>query len=532
MSLVKYSTRIRIPWRHGARSLSGHSVLLKSKRRDIQPKEPTVTRFAPSPTGLLHLGSLRTALYNFLLARNTGGKFLLRLEDTDRNRYHEDAERNIIDTLKWCGIQWDGEMVRQSDRTRDGVYDRYVNNLLERKLAYKCFCSKERLDSLRNDGYDRHCEGLTEEKITQLEHVEKRPYTVRLKMDRGPRYVNDLLHGQVLIQERKDRCGFDDPILLKSDGFPTYHLANVVDDHLMKVTHVIRGEEWLPSTPKHLALYDAFGWSAPDFIHIPLLTNMNSDKKLSKRQNDSSVIGLRTQGVLPEALINFVVLLGWSPPRSISQLNHECFPMDELVNLFNLNHLTRGNVKVDMKKLQFFNKHFLQKRIEEGKEIDDLVSRVVSQCELQWGSANNVSRPLVKKILVTCGDSLSNINEFVSQFGYFFMPPEYHDDDDVELFVTVDNKQDILKLLTFVQTGLANSGDITQVLDSFISSKHSVLTKKIVYTSIRYGLTGMKSGVKLPIIVEFLGLENVQKRLYHFSHYLLTLKKIRDLSIN
>lgn len=505
-------------WSMGRKFLHSKSIIYKQRKKDVHPKEPAITRFAPSPTGLLHLGSLRTALYNYLLARNTGGKFILRLEDTDRKRYHEQAESNIIDTLEWCGIHWDGPMFKQSLRTEEGLYAKYVDILLEKGVAYKCFCSKERLTSLRYDGYDRHCERLTEEECTKLEHEEKRPYTVRLKMEKGASYVNDLLHGKVLIVERKDRRGFDDPVLLKSDGYPTYHLANVIDDHLMGITHVVRGEEWLSSTPKHLALYEAFGWTPPKYIHIPLLTNMTNDKKLSKRHGDSSVLGLKKSGILPEALVNFVALLGWSPPRDISQKTHECFTLDQLVEVFNLNHLTRGNVKVDNKKLKFFNKHFLQEKIH-SEEINDLIQILVSECKTTF-EPETVSEDFIRDILIKCGSSLDNITEFTSTFEYFFRRPAYLEEN--ESFINADNKENVVRLITYVREQLNAKNNIHQIMEDVIADKNEWqnLDKQTVYKSIRYALTGLRSGAKLPIIIDILGLKETQDRLQDFEHYL------------
>lgn len=504
-------------WRAVTRLFHSKSVICKQKHSDVHPQEPAVTRFAPSPTGLLHMGSLRTALYNYLLARNTGGKFILRLEDTDRTRYHEQAEANILETLNWCGIHWDGPMLKQSTRTQDGLYREYVEKLVEKGVAYKCFCSRDRLASLRHEGYDRHCEGLTPKQVAELQNTQT--YTVRLKMDNIESYVTDLLHGKVLIKERKDRRGFDDPIILKSDGFPTYHLANVVDDHLMGITHVIRGEEWIASTPKHLAIYKAFGWTPPNFIHIPLLTNLKNDKKLSKRQGDASVYAMKQAGILPEALVNFVALLGWAPPRNVSQITHECFTLDELVELFNLNHLTKGNVKVDIKKLKFFNKHFLQKKIQ-SNNIDELVKEIVPMCEKEFGNDPNMEQR-IKAVLLKCGDSLNNVNEFTEMFGYVFAKPTYHPKN--ERFITDENKKDIIKLVKLVKEDVKNGGEQAhQLLEDLISKDQlSTLDKKAVYTSIRYGLTGLTSGAKLPMIIDLLGPEEAEKRLQDFETHII-----------
>lgn len=513
-SSYKYTPR----WCIGRKFFHSRTIIGKHRKKDIHPKKPAITRFAPSPTGLLHVGSLRTALYNFLLARNTGGRFILRLEDTDKKRCYEQAESNIVDTLNWCGIHWDGSIFKQSLRTEEGLYATYVKELLEKGVAYKCFCSKERLTSLRYDGYDRHCQKLTEAELNKLEYQEKKPYTVRLKMDKRANYVHDLLHGKVLIIERKDRRGFDDPVLLKSDGYPTYHLANVIDDHLMGITHVIRGDEWLSSTPKHLALYEAFGWNPPKYIHIPLLTNLANDKKLSKRHGDLSVLELKNSGILPEALINFVALLGWSPPRDISKKTHECFTLEQLIEMFSLNHLTKGNIKVDDKKLKFFNKHFLHKKIN-SKEINSLIQTLMIECKTKF-DPEKISEDLIREILLKCGSFLDNITEFTQTFEYFFQSPAYIEINDS--FVTEANKESIIKLIRYVREYLNTSNDIHQIMKDVIADQNEwkCLDKQTIYKSIRYALTGLISGTKLPIIIDILGLKETQKRLQNFEHYL------------
>jgi glutamyl-tRNA synthetase len=271
----------------------------------------------------MHLGSLRTALFNYLFAKQSGGRFLLRIEDTDQKRTVSGADQKLIEDLDWIGLNFDygpgneGQFGSFIQSERSELYQKYAYQLLDNGNAYRCFCSSKRLEEVKAisqkaklaTNYDRRCLHLSQEKV----HIylnEKRPFVIRFKVPEKEPYFrfSDLVHGTKIVQYRT----VDDVVLLKSDGLPTYHLANVVDDYLMNVTHVIRGEEWLPSTPKHLLLYEAFGWSPPQFAHLPLLIR-DVGTKLSKRQDDVHLGYFRKNGYLPEALLNFVALLGWNP---------------------------------------------------------------------------------------------------------------------------------------------------------------------------------------------------------------------------
>lgn len=479
------------------------------KHVSIQPTTPVVTRFAPSPTGSLHIGSLRTALYNFLLARKTNGKFILRLEDTDRTRFIPGAEKNIYDTLEWCGFTIDEGPIKQSER-RD-IYGKYIKLLLNKGSAYRCFCSKEKLDSSRLDGYDRHCFHLSKEEVENKMKESNGKFIIRFKSPDKYESFDDLLHGTVNIQDRRDRIGYDDPVLIKSDGMPTYHFANVVDDHLMGITHVIRGEEWLPSTPKHIMLYKGFGWDPPKYAHIPLLTNVESDKKLSKRKNDASVLGLQEKGILPEALINFCVLLGWSPPRDLAQQNHECFTLNELTQLFTLDHLTKGNVKVDYKKLLFFNKHFLQKRIADDVQLNDLGKQVVPGVAKEFGMENNADlTERVKSIIKDCGYSLNTLNEFNETFSYFFIQPDYiNQAEETHILFKETDKTTLLAILRTVGDHI-NSENVQDLINR--TANDLDIKKKIIYQILRFALSGSISGSKIHVMVDILGPEETRNR--------------------
>ena len=288
------------------------------------------TRFAPSPTGFLHIGGLRSALFEYLFVKSKDGKFLLRIEDTDRERFVEGGIENFISSLHWAGIEIDegvdldesGNIIQKGDNgpyiqsERLEIYKEHINKLLDAEKVYYCFCTKERLSELRKrqelnkqpTGYDKHCRDFTKEDVKK-ELANKTPYVIRLKipLDGCTKFV-DLVHDEICFENNL----LEDQVLIKSDGYPTYHFAVVVDDHLMEITHIMRGQEWIPSTPKHVILYNYFGWESPKYIHLPLLVN-EKKQKLSKRHGDVSVGDFKEKGYLPEAIVNFVAFLGWNP---------------------------------------------------------------------------------------------------------------------------------------------------------------------------------------------------------------------------
>ena len=329
-------------------------------------------RFAPSPTGLLHIGGLRTALYNEFYALRHGGTFILRIEDTDRTRYVEGSVESLLRTLKRCGITpaegpylaADGTLAQRGDHgpyvqsERLQIYKEHVEKLLASGNAYHCFCTPERLEQVKLGQsaaklpvmYDKHCRGLNAGEL-QAELAKGAPHVVRLKVPvEGVTVFSDLIRGPVEFENAL----IDDQVLLKSDGFPTYHLANVVDDHLMAITHVIRGEEWLPSTPKHILLYAAFGWNAPSFAHLPLL--LNSDRsKLSKRQGDVAAEDYLDKGYLPEAMVNFIALLGWNPSG-----DREIYAKEELAKEFAIEKVNKSGAVFNRDKLDWLNREYIR----------------------------------------------------------------------------------------------------------------------------------------------------------------------------
>ena len=323
------------------------------------------TRFAPSPTGRMHVGNLRTALYAYLIAKHAGGDFILRIEDTDQERYMEGAVDIIYKTLAEAGLAHDegpdkdggvGPYV-QSERQAAGIYLEYAKKLIEKGEAYYCFCDKERLESLKTEVagkeivmYDKHCLSLSKEEV-EAKLAAGVPYVIRQNNPTtGTTTFHDEIYGDITV----DNAELDDMILIKSDGYPTYNFANVVDDHLMGITHVVRGNEYLSSSPKYNRLYEAFGWEVPAYIHCPLITD-EEHKKLSKRCGHSSFEDLVEQGFLPEAIVNFVALLGWSPEE-----DREIYSLEELVEAFDYRHISKAPSVFDYTKLKWMNGEYIK----------------------------------------------------------------------------------------------------------------------------------------------------------------------------
>ncbi len=328
------------------------------------------TRFAPSPTGRMHVGNLRTALYEYLIAKHEGGDFILRIEDTDQERFVEGATDIIYRTLEKTGLIHDegpdkdkgfGPYV-QSERTKSGIYLEYAKKLIDKGAAYYCFCDKERLESLKTDidgkeivVYDKHCLHLSKEEIQANLNAGK-PYVIRQNVpNEGTTTFHDELYGDITV----DNSELDDMILIKSDGFPTYNFANVIDDHLMEISHVVRGNEYISSSPKYQRLYDAFGWESPKYVHLGLITD-ETHKKLSKRSGHSSFEDLLEQGFLTEAIMNYIALLGWSPED-----NNEFFTLSELVEKFDYKKINKSPSVFDIAKLKWMNGEYIKKMSDE-----------------------------------------------------------------------------------------------------------------------------------------------------------------------
>ncbi len=349
----------------------------------IEIDRPVRVRYAPSPTGLLHVGGARTTLFNWLFAKGEaerlgfGGTMILRIEDTDRNRLVEGATEGILDILRWFGIDWDegpdvgGPYGPYIQSERLALYQQGAQELIDKGLAYRCFCSPERLQQLRDEqrqknlppGYDRHCRRLSKEEI-DAKLAEGQGYVVRFAMPReGTTAVYDLIRGESIFQN----VNLEDLVLLKSDGYPTYHLANVIDDHDMQITHIMRGEEWIPTAPVHIRLYAAFGWEPPAIAHMPLILAPGGGK-LSKRHGSTAMEEFRAQGYLPEALMNYLAMLGWSFDSST-----EIFSKAELLAKWSLERVSPSPATFDYKKLLWFNQYYINHIL----SVDDLTTRVV-----------------------------------------------------------------------------------------------------------------------------------------------------------
>ncbi len=383
-------------------------------------------RFAPSPTGYLHVGGLRTALYNYLFAKKNGGKFLLRIEDTDRTRLVEGATEGLISVLKWAGLEFDeGPGIGgphspyiQSQRTE--LYRKSAQELLEKGFAYKCFCTSERLDEMRAvqqamgqpPRYDKFCEHLTAAELKERED-KNLPFVIRMKVPEKTIRFNDEIRGLIEIAPEN----IDDQVLIKSDGFPTYHLANVVDDHDMQITHVIRGEEWLPSTPKHILLYEYFGWQHPVFAHLPLLLNPDRSK-LSKRQGDVAVEDFRAKGYMKETLVNFVALLGWNPGDE-----REIFSMEELEKEFTLERVGKSGAIFNHDKLNWLNQQHI--RLMDPEKI--LVELKPNLDE----KGIKTDHDYLIRVINVMKDRVNFISEFVTFSSYFFTEPDSYDPETV-----------------------------------------------------------------------------------------------------
>lgn len=445
------------------------------------------TRYAPSPTGRMHVGNLRTALYAYLIAKHEGGDFLLRIEDTDQERYVEGATEIIYRTLAETGLIHDegpdkdggcGPYV-QSDRQKQGLYLDYAKKLIEKKQAYYCFCTPERLNSLRSNvngeeimKYDKHCLSLSDEEIKN--NLERGiPYVIRQNNPTtGTTSFHDDIYGDITV----DNSELDDMVLIKSDGYPTYNFANVVDDHLMGITHVVRGNEYLSSSPKYNRLYEAFGWDVPTYVHCPLITN-EEHKKLSKRSGHSSFEDLIEQGYVSEAIVNFVALLGWSPED-----DKEIFSLDELIKAFDYKHISKSPAVFDMVKLSWMNGEYLKNMSEEDFFI--LAEPYIKEV---------IKKPLdLKKISNMVKTRIEVLPQIASHIDFFEELPEY----DTEMYThkkMKTNSENSLSLLKEVLPLLESTEDYTNdnlfgILQEF-GKEHEYKTGFIMWP-IRTALSG------------------------------------------
>lgn len=467
-------------------------------------------RFAPSPTGFVHVGSLRTALYNYLFARHHNGVNILRIEDTDRTRYVEGAVENLLRTMEWAGIDFDEGPTQGGDRgpyvqsERTELYKTHADELVEKGKAYYCFCSSERLDQVRKEMqaagqppmYDRHCRNLTSDEVkAKIDAGEN--HVVRLRVPLGETITfNDLVRGDVSF----DTKTIDDQVLLKSDGFPTYHLANVVDDYYMKITHVIRGEEWLSSTPKHVLLYRAFGWESamPAFAHLPLLLNPDRSK-LSKRQGDVAVEDFKTAGYLPDALINFVALLGWNPSDT-----QEIYSMQDLIASFDIAKVNKGGAVFGREKLEWMNAEYIR-----AKSPDDLL-KIVKPLAIDRGY--HVSDEYLAKVIALMLERVRTTGDFVDYASYFFVAPTVFDEKARAKNWNADAKQRLTELLPMLkELSEWTHSSIEHIVRTYAESK-GISAGKLIHP-LRLATSGIGMGPSLFEMLETLGQSEVIARL-------------------
>lgn len=479
-------------------------------------------RFAPSPTGYVHIGGIRTALYNYLFARHENGKFILRIEDTDRTRFVEGALENLIDVLRWSGLEYgegvfldeNGNLFEkgkygpyiQSKRVEKGIYKKYIQKLLDEDKAYYCFCTQERLDKLREqqkaDGmmprYDGLCRGISkEEALKKVEAGEDHVIRLKLPANRDIQF-NDAIKGNLSINTND----LDDQVLIKSDGFPTYHFAVVVDDHDMKITHIIRGDEWVSSTPKHVYLYEAFGWESPTYVHLPTVLGKDK-KKLSKRNADVAVEDFKKKGYLRDGLINYIALVGWSP-----ETNEEILSHDELIEQFSFDRVSRSGGVFDEDKLDWVNSHYV-------KDLTDMELAVEIKpylVEEGYISEEYDVNDLVE-IASTFKTALSKFSEIVEKTDFIFKKA----DNRVFYEKVIDNlgSEEAKIVLNKMKTIILEEGMNKELAGTIMKriQKETGIKGKALFFPIRSALTGQEHGPEMSNIFSILGQEGMLDRI-------------------
>lgn len=487
-------------------------------------------RFAPSPTGALHIGGVRTALYNYLLARQTGGTMILRIEDTDQQRYVPGAEEYILESLAWAGIEIDeGVSVggphapyRQSERKE--IYRKHAQQLVESGHAYYAFDTEEDLEGMRQRTPNAQYDATTRDQMKNSLHLPadevanrlaREPYVIRLKVpEKEEILLHDLIRGEVRVMSTQ----LDDKVLMKSDGMPTYHLANVVDDYLMKITHVIRGEEWLPSAPHHVLLYRFFGWEKdmPRFAHLPLLLKPDGNGKLSKRDADrmgfpifpltwtdprtgETSTGFREQGYLPEALLNFLALLGWNPGTP-----QEIFSIDELIKAFSLERVNKAGARFDILKAQWFNQQYLRALPDETLAgfLQDALKKASLTCSPEKAS----------HIALLLKDRVTFPRDFWEQGKLFFIAPEQFDDAAVSKKWSADAVTVLSDFQRQLSAAAAATADTVKALFESVAAAHGIKTGHVL-AALRIALTGGMSGPDLMQTIQILGPEEASRRI-------------------
>ncbi|PKL27719.1 MAG: glutamate--tRNA ligase [Spirochaetae bacterium HGW-Spirochaetae-2] len=475
-------------------------------------------RYAPSPTGMQHIGGVRTALFNYFFARAQKGSFILRVEDTDQERSTPEALQDLYDTLEWLGVEWDegplvgGDYGPYVQSQRFELYKEYAEKLVADGKAYRCYCTSERLDALREkqtlekskqQGYDRHCRNLDEAERSALEQ-QGLASVIRLKVPlEGKTTFHDVLMGDIT---RRNTDVNPDPVLLKSDGFPTYHLANVIDDHLMGITHIMRAQEWIPSGPLHILLYEAFGWEPPMYCHLPMVMGKDG-QKLSKRHGSTSVRDFKAKGYLPEALINYVSMVGWSYDGE-----REFFTKDELCEVFSLEKINKAPGVFDYKKLEWYNGMYIRQK-SDGQLTDMLIPYLVDAGFVS-GNPSESETAKIAALVPIIKERLKVLGDVVDMARFLFAEIEAPAVEDL-----LPKKQDIpttLEVLVRVLPILRKLGSVgDEVLEQELADIATLLDIKVngVFMPIRVAITGSTVSPPLLDSIRLLGMDTAVARL-------------------
>lgn len=481
-------------------------------------------RFAPSPTGYVHIGGLRTALYNYLYAKQNEGTYLIRIEDTDQTRLVEGAIEGMIEAMTWAGVQHDEGPFFNSDKTqiveqgdfgpyiqskRLDIYQKHAEQLIESGHAYYCFCTKERLESVREkqkeEGltpkYDGHCKSLSQEEINQ-KLAAGEDHVIRLKLPAN-RVIefDDAIKGKVTVNTND----LDDQVLMKTDGFPTYHMAVVVDDHYMGITHVVRGDEWLISTPKHVYTYEAFGWEAPQFVHLPVILS-HTKKKLSKREGDVAVEDFRRKGYLPEALINYIALVGWSPEDG-----QEIMSIEEMIQKFSFDRVSKSSGVFDVDKLNWMNNHYIK-----GYDLDQLTHLCrphLVAAGFTTDEAFEEKFEWLKRVVEVLRERLNKLED-LKQFDTFFSRRDVEiEDNEADEIIKMEHVPSLLNL--FVEKMFACETITAEQVKVILKEiqKETGHKGKNLFMPVRVGITGQVHGPDIALVIEILGKELVKERI-------------------
>lgn len=480
-------------------------------------------RFAPSPTGFVHIGSLRTALYNFLYAQKNGGAYILRIEDTDRTRLVEGAVEGMLESMKWAGVNHvegpflneQGEVSEQGDcgpyvqSARLPIYEKYAQQLLEDGHAYYCFCDKERLEAVREaqkaNGqtakYDGHCKGIDLE-TARARVAAGEPHVVRLRLPENRDITfNDAVRGTVTFNTDE----LDDQVLMKQDGFPTYHMAVIVDDHLMGITHVIRGEEWLSSTPKHVYLFEAFGWEAPQFVHLPNILNIEK-KKLSKRHGDVAVEDFMKKGYLPEALINYVALVGWSPED-----NSEKMTMAEMIEKFSLDRVSKSGGVFDVNKLNWMNGLYIKEM--DLEVLTDLCVPFFIEKGYVHADQTAEKRHFMRLITKMAQDSMNYLAEVTNLVPLFLGETVVFENDETLEMLNLETTPEVLNALKAAVEAVETIDEAFAKGVMKEVQKATGIKGKNLFMGVRASISGQLHGPDLGLVIEALGKDLLIKRI-------------------